>query len=50
MGEQGLVGGREMAIEHLARMQLHRQDVDERSGATELLEKREVLPEGALER
>jgi len=50
MGEQSLVGGGEMAVEHLARVQLHRQHVDERPGATELLEERQVLMQDGLER
>src|ERR1035438_10608542 len=50
MGEQALVGGGEMAVEHLARMDLHREHVDERPGATELLEERQMFFQGGLER
>ena len=50
MGEQRLVCGREMPIKHVAGVQFHRQHVDERPGASQLLEERQVLLERALER
>ena len=37
------------AVEHVARMHLDREDIDERARAAELLEVREVLLEGGLE-
>ena len=49
MGQQRLVARRKMTREDVARMELDRQNVDERSRASELREVREMLLERRLE-